>query len=264
MNHDSAWGRLDDAWCIGSPRVGLQLGAPRACRDAPGRGVAPDGAPMGPLVLVAAGTVDADSLGALASVRSTETPRRHYRIAHVEGEAGQELAPMLARREPRVLVIDAALCDRIGSRALREMHRMNPATRWVVGWNEASPCWVPVLVDTQARGCIEWGCGRQRFVRAIDAVVAGQLWFPRDVSQWLYSALLRVVAGDAVADAPVAAPGVAAELSSRESEVMALMREGLTNKQIGDRLSISVNTVKKHLAHAFEKRGLHTRRQTLA
>jgi DNA-binding NarL/FixJ family response regulator len=42
---------------------------------------------------------------------------------------------------------------------------------------------------------------------------------------------------------------------------MALMRRGLSNKQIADRLRISVNTAKKHVSNALEKRGLHKRRQ---
>jgi len=52
-------------------------------------------------------------------------------------------------------------------------------------------------------------------------------------------------------------------LTPREAQSLELMRQGLTNKQIALRLQISVNTVKKHLKNAFDKRGLHTRRQGL-
>ena len=53
-------------------------------------------------------------------------------------------------------------------------------------------------------------------------------------------------------------------LTAREDEVLSLMRRGMTNKQIAERLDISVNTVKKHLAHLFAKYGLHGRRQQIA
>ena len=94
--------------------------------------------------------------------------------------------------------------------------------------------------------------------RAIDAVLCGELWFPRAVSQWLYAALLQSPRAEAELrdDSPASST-----LSAREAEVMGLMRRGLSNKQIADRLQISVNTVKKHVAHALEKRGLHKRRQ---
>ena len=41
------------------------------------------------------------------------------------------------------------------------------------------------------------------------------------------------------------------------------MRRGLSNKRIAERLGVSANTIKKHLAHMFEKRGLHGPRQAL-
>jgi len=53
-----------------------------------------------------------------------------------------------------------------------------------------------------------------------------------------------------------------AELSPRESEILALITEGLTNKEIGARLNISFSTVRTHLMHIFEK--LHVRCRTEA
>jgi DNA-binding NarL/FixJ family response regulator len=52
------------------------------------------------------------------------------------------------------------------------------------------------------------------------------------------------------------------DLSSRESEILALLAEGLSNKEIGSRLSISFSTVRTHLMHIYEK--LHVRCRTEA
>lgn len=57
-----------------------------------------------------------------------------------------------------------------------------------------------------------------------------------------------------------ATPDETAALSSRESEILALLAEGLTNKEIGTRLSISFSTVRTHLMHIYEK--LHVRGRT--
>ena len=51
----------------------------------------------------------------------------------------------------------------------------------------------------------------------------------------------------------------ALELTEREADVLALVREGKTNREIGDTLFISPHTVRKHLQHVFEKLGVATR-----
>jgi DNA-binding NarL/FixJ family response regulator len=58
-------------------------------------------------------------------------------------------------------------------------------------------------------------------------------------------------------------PGAAAPLSAREREVLALMAEGLANKQIAPRLGISEHTVKAHVAAVFAKLGAGTRAEAV-
>lgn len=53
-------------------------------------------------------------------------------------------------------------------------------------------------------------------------------------------------------------------LTSRESEVVRLVQEGLTNKEIALNLGIRVGTVKIHLKHIFEKSGVHGRYSLVA
>ncbi|BAQ09240.1 transcriptional regulator [Bacillus sp. OxB-1] len=54
-------------------------------------------------------------------------------------------------------------------------------------------------------------------------------------------------------------PILEARLTSREKEIVKLVRQGLLNKEIGEALSISVNTVKKHLQNVFQKMGVENR-----
>lgn len=48
-------------------------------------------------------------------------------------------------------------------------------------------------------------------------------------------------------------------LTSREKEIVALVKKGLGNKEIGSHLGISLNTVKVHLSHIFKKKNLNSR-----
>ena len=53
-------------------------------------------------------------------------------------------------------------------------------------------------------------------------------------------------------------------LTRRETAVLELVRDGLTNREIAERLMISAGTVRSHLEHAFEKLGVHTRTAAVA
>jgi two-component system, NarL family, nitrate/nitrite response regulator NarL len=89
---------------------------------------------------------------------------------------------------------------------------------------------------------------------------------PRRVMQWLYASIVDApahVEGESTQPFSSSLPATDSRLTVREAEVVSLLRQGLTNHQIGDRLGVSINTVKKHVASAYEKRGIRSRRQTL-
>jgi len=52
-------------------------------------------------------------------------------------------------------------------------------------------------------------------------------------------------------------------ISARETEVLGLLRDGLTNQEIADRLFVSITTVKSHLSHLYEKTGTRNRVELL-
>jgi DNA-binding NarL/FixJ family response regulator len=65
--------------------------------------------------------------------------------------------------------------------------------------------------------------------------------------------------GLVIAPAPLSTSGFLPNLSTRENEVLDLMAEGLTNRQIAERLFLGESTVKVHVRHIFEKLGVRTR-----
>ena len=102
--------------------------------------------------------------------------------------------------------------------------------------------------------------------RCFDAVLVGEVWLPRRVLQWLYATIVEAPGADSVSTTqPFSStlPSIDSRLTSREAEVVNLLRLGLTNREIALRLDVSINTVKKHVASAYEKQGIRSRRQTL-
>jgi two-component system, NarL family, nitrate/nitrite response regulator NarL len=91
-------------------------------------------------------------------------------------------------------------------------------------------------------------------LKAIEKVHAGEVWLDRAM---LASVLSEMVLGGA---RPANAEATRiATLTEREREVIALVGEGLKNKQIGDRLSITETTVRHHLTSIFTKLGVGSR-----
>jgi len=91
----------------------------------------------------------------------------------------------------------------------------------------------------------------------------------------LYDGLRRAAAGEAVIDPAlverlfryvthVASAASTTPLSFRETEILRLVAEGLTNREVAARLSLSENTVKTHLARIFEKLGTTNRSEAAA
>ena len=212
-----------------------------------------------PCVLVARREVRAPALFDCGLLASKSDEGRVYRIEPVMVASLDELEHRCQAQAPRVLLVDIGLIERVSDNVLRHLRRRLPATDWLLGWEAPPSHGLDVAVRSQARGCIEWTLNPEHLTRALDAVMAGELWFPRPLLQSLYLSLLEAGISK-VAPSSVAAP-IADTLTAREAEVLALMRRGMTNLQIAGRLDISVNTVKKHLGRVFEKRGLHGRRQ---
>ena len=187
---------------------------------------------------------------------------RMYRVEHVELESIASLDACCRERVPRLLLMDIELIPAEGLGQLEDLRRRFPGTDWLLGWNQPSTKGLDAAFRIRARGCVEWGASAEQLAESLDAVLSGTLGFPNQVLQALYLSVLRLaVAGGrpASAAAPPAIP-----LTAREDEVLSLMHRDMSNKQIAEQLGISVNTVKKHLAHVFAKQGQHSRRWHLA
>jgi DNA-binding NarL/FixJ family response regulator len=181
----------------------------------------------------------------------------HIRWAAPSG--ADEQAAVLSRLQPRLLVADVEWCSSVGSSHLRRLHRHAPQVDWLLCWDQPSPRWIDALIQSGARGAVTRQASPSELTRAFDAVMTGEIWLPRLVMQWLYAFLLEAPQR-AVSSLHDAAQR---QLTSREAEAVALLRRGLTNQAIAERLGVSINTVKKHLVSAYDKCGIRSRRQTL-
>lgn len=99
--------------------------------------------------------------------------------------------------------------------------------------------------------------------RTLDAG-ADALVFEPELELTLATTVRAVASGQSVVPRKLRASVERPNLSHREHQVLALVREGLTNAEVAERLFLAESTVKSHLASVFTKFGVHSRKEAVA
>ena len=166
------------------------------------------------------------------------------------------LAPQLA---PDVLLLDINLPGTDGLRLLRELAPRLPTTRIVMLTVSNDRRDLVDAVRSGAAGYLTKDLSPEALQRAVRGIRSGDLAMSRsmaaDVIQHLATTTNR----------STAAPGhEMAGVSAREREVLALLAQGLTDREIGERLGISPRTVETHVGSLLSKLGVRNRAQAAA
>jgi DNA-binding NarL/FixJ family response regulator len=152
---------------------------------------------------------------------------------------------------PTGALVESALRPRWDEEAPEEAAAPEPAL--VVLADRVDPPLVRRALAAGARAVVPLDAGEATVVAAIHAAAAGLVTLPGELA----SALVGSAPVKAAALAAPSLPGVA--LTPREREVLALLAQGLANKQIAPRLGITEHTVKAHVAAIYEKVGAGNR-----
>jgi DNA-binding NarL/FixJ family response regulator len=156
-----------------------------------------------------------------------------------EAASGDEAITLVAALKPRVIVMDAAMPGTGGLAATRAI---------LASWPDASILMLSMhSEETLVRQALDAGARGYVLKNAIDLDLA--------------AAIKRVVAGELVLDPAVArreSPlGERNRLTPRELEVLHLICDGLSNRDIAAKLGLSVNTVAVHRANIMNTLGVH-------
>jgi two-component system response regulator NreC len=147
-----------------------------------------------------------------------------------------------------VLVLDLTMPGGDGFDVLRRAKTIRPELKVLVLTMHASPEYVSRAVREGADGYLLKDSAVQDLVAAIQAVTAGREYYSPPVQREL-SAMVRGNAGGKRRVEPI---------TDREREVLKLVAEGLSTKEIATRLDISTRTVETHRANLMRKLGLHS------
>lgn len=168
-------------------------------------------------------------------------------------------ASMPAGTHPQVLLLDVGLRDQDSLRLAAALRVAHPGAKIIVmdllPVNEE----IREFVNAGVSGFVLKDATFDEFVETIRTVAAGQNVLPPRMTESLFAQIAR--------EAGVQERAHVVEdvrMTRREREVIELIGEGLSNKEIAQRLNIATHTVKSHVRNVMEKLELHTRLQIAA
>jgi len=199
----------------------------------------------------------------LIATRDSELEQRCRRAASAEHElelvtSAAALNERIAAREPTAVLLDSDLLDKPLERQVGEIVNHAGQARVIV----LTPVFIEdeeiALLKAGAKGCCRRGVDPDSLQQVLTVTANGGVWVTRSLLPRLVSELRKYV--DAHRK-PVETPAndVLAELTQREREIVRLIVEGASNKEVASSLNISERTVKGHLSNVFQKLGVADR-----
>jgi DNA-binding NarL/FixJ family response regulator len=168
-----------------------------------------------------------------------------YKIVGECGD-GQKALTLFTETKPDVLVLDARLPGLSGVDILRRLGKQLKNTRVLVFSGYETPPLVREMLEAGAHGFIEKTAGLIEFKKGLETVANGGTYFGPGVA-----ALLRNVVAN---NNPEGAPDT---LTDREREILKLVAESHSTREIAQKLEISVKTVDNHRTNLMRKLNLH-------
>ena len=169
--------------------------------------------------------------------------------------------PVLQARElqPQVVLIDLGLRNKNGLRIVSTLTRELPQTRVIGMGLMPSQLDIVEFVQAGAAGFILKDATMEDFLGTIRAVARGIRILPPLLTGSLFTHVVEHALREGKGELTITV-----RMTKREREIIALIADGLSNKDMAHRLSIEIHTVKSHVHNILEKLALHSRLQISA
>ena len=174
---------------------------------------------------------------------------RHQQM-QIVGEAGNGREALRLARElqPDIMLMDIDMPQMNGLAATAALHRELPKIKVLILSMHSNTECVLRVIQSGARGFVLKEATTDELVRAIETVNSGEAYFSSDVAR---VALNKYVQGSGMS-------GEETPLTDREREVLILIAEGLSNKEIACQLGVGVRTVETHRERTMRKLNIHS------
>jgi len=171
-----------------------------------------------------------------------------------EAANGKEAIEKARAHQPDIVLMDVRMDVMDGIEACREIRSELPSTRVLMLTSFAEEETVVAALLAGAAGYVLKNVARARLLEALRSVARGESLLDSRVTRSVVEKLVGMQAKPADGD----------DLTAREREVLVLIAEGATNKEIAAKLVVSENTARNHVSHILSKLGFSRRSEAAA
>jgi two-component system, NarL family, nitrate/nitrite response regulator NarL len=168
-----------------------------------------------------------------------------------ESSNGVECTKMLAKLKPDILLLDLRMPEKDGLGVLEEVNFDSTSTRVIVLTAAEDDRDVVRAMRLGARGVVLKQSASDLLLKSIRKVHDGEIWLDNRMTAEVIDAFKKSSESGQRREKPL--------LSDREKEIVQLVAQGFRNREIGEKLFISEQTVKNHLHNIFDKLGVSDR-----
>jgi DNA-binding NarL/FixJ family response regulator len=172
----------------------------------------------------------------------------------VAGEAitGRQAVEEAKRLSPDLVIMDISMPEMNGLEATRQICKIAPDTQVLILSIHENEQLVHEVLEAGARGYVLKSDAGRDLIAAVESLCQHKPFFTPKVSEMVLEGYLK---NGNVADSHKSPQN---RLTTREREIVQLLGEGQTNKEVAERLNISVKTVETHRSHIMEKLNIHS------
>ena len=170
-----------------------------------------------------------------------------------EAGTGRKGLEMVKKLKPDLITVDMSLPDMTGIQLTREIKSILPDARIMIVSMHSKIDYIAEAFQAGATGYVVKESASDRLLQALESVARGEYFLDSAISHRVIEKLMKFPLKEAkIKDADYGA------LTPREQEVMRLIAEGFSSRQIAEKLFISPKTAENHRANIMNKLGLHS------
>lgn len=167
-----------------------------------------------------------------------------------EAENGRMVVALAQKLNPNVVIMDISMPDLNGIEATRQIIAKCPGVRIITLSMNSDRRYVTGMLNAGASGYLTKSCSFEELIRAVRAVAANKTYLSPDISD--------IVIKESLSRPSTDKSSVSSTLTMRECEVLQMLAEGKTVKQIAAKLCLGIKTIYTHREQIMKKLNIHS------